>query len=328
MQTEKKNAEKTLQTLKKLSDFPFYCAVYHGSYKIPELSAGMEHRSKDISAYYQAFFKEKGYPVPDKDLNIPEKFSVCSAFACGGEDGTSIVGKNLDWKKDPILLLKTAQENSYKTLSLVNLSFCDIFRQNSAKHNLLFSPYVPMDGINEKGLIISMLSVQKPCVYPFDEKKTSVGDFHVIRIILDTCSSIEDAIAVFNEFNILQTGPLPIHYLIHAEGRTCIVELDNGRLKASATEESTYLTNFIKLNNKRFKKERRKCSRYKKMEDVLHKKEGLLNEQEADELLVELSVFTPEYAIPSTIWSVLYYPEKFGMKIKIGQDNTKYKVCL
>ncbi|MBA7531596.1 hypothetical protein ES705_23809 [subsurface metagenome] len=104
---------------------------------------------------------------------------------------------------------------------MINISFCDLFQLNSFEHSLLLAPYVPLDGINEKGLIITMLSIQEESVYPSYPNKITVGDFNIIRIILDNCKNVDEAIEEFNKYCIIQTGPLPIHYLVADRQKSC-----------------------------------------------------------------------------------------------------------
>ena len=143
----KTNAEKTIQSLKKINDFPFYIAKYYGDYKIADYRNGAIKSPNDIVPFFQTLFSELGQPTELSFPKPPEVNLGCSAFFCRDKKNSAIIGKNNDWKKDPILILKTTPDEGYTSLSMVNLNFCDLFQLGSFKHKLLLAPYVPLDGM-------------------------------------------------------------------------------------------------------------------------------------------------------------------------------------
>ena len=154
---------------------------------------------------------------------------------------------------------------------MVNLKFCDLFQSGSFRQSLLLSPYVPLDGMNEKGLVVTMLSVQEPAEYPAIPNKISVGDFNIIRIILDTCRNTDEALSVFEKYNIMQTGVFPIHYLIADKTDSCIVEFFNGKMHTERNTDINYLTNFHILNKPEFEQQRLLCDRYRTLGEQFEK---------------------------------------------------------
>lgn len=318
-------ADKTLESLKKVNDFPFYTARYHGNYKLNEFKNGVIKSPSDIIPFFEDLFHKLGRPTKLK-LPTPAEVNIgCSAFYFKNEDNSSIIGKNLDWKKDPVLLLKTEPENGYKSLSMVNLSFCDIFNLSSFEYSLLLAPYVPLDGINEHGLVITMLSVHTGSTYPNLKDKLTIGDYNIIRIILDTCKTVDEAIKTFENYNLIQTGLLPLHYLIADNKESCIIEFFNGEVNISRNNKINYLTNFLKLKNNE-EENMNKCPRYSYLKKVLENKVDDINIQKAKEILDGVSVYKDGFEIPSTIWSIIYDQQNLKIKIKIGNSKTYYSV--
>ena len=322
------SGQKTIESLKIINDFPFYSAKYYGDYKLKEFMNGAIKSPDHVIPFFEQFFSQLGFPTKLKLSALPERQNGCSAFFCRTAEGTVLIGKNLDWKKDPLLLLKTAPPEGYKSLSMVNLNFCDLFQLGSFNHKLLLAPYVPMDGINESGLVVTMLSVHKGSEYSFSPDKTSVGDYNIIRIILDSCKNVDEALTVFKNYNIMQTGPLPLHYLIADREKSSIVEFSKGEMHLLESSQINYLTNFNKLNNPDFRNQRNFCERYGALEEKLENCRGILEVSEAKKLLHKVSVYQPEFELPSTIWSILYNPEELEMKIRIGKEPGFYTTCL
>jgi hypothetical protein len=324
----KTDAEKTVQSLKKINEFPFYTAKYYGDYKIDEFRNGAIKNPNDVVPFFQSMFMELGKPAKLSFPEPPDANLGCSAFFYHDENNSVYVGKNNDWKRDPVLLLKTEPENGLASLSMVNLNFCDLFRLNSFEHNLLLAPYVPQDGMNEKGLVVTMLSVNDGVEYPVRQNKPSVGDFNIIRIILDTCSNVDEAVSLFKQYNIMQTVFLPIHYLIADKNNSSVVEFFDEKMHVNRKQDVNYLTNILKLKSSGYINQ--KCDRYTVLEKELEKSDGNSNigENEVKELLKRVSVYTEDFQVPSTIWSLIYSLQYLRIKIKVGDDPKYYSISL
>jgi hypothetical protein len=320
------NIEKTVNSMRKRSDFPFYSAQYFGDYKIEQFIQGKIEHPENVIPFFEDLFEKLGCP---KKINMPNRHELenpgCSAFYIK-QNVNGFVGKNLDWKKTSILLLKTVPINRYSSISLVDLELCDLFKIGQLTNTLALSPYVPFDGINEKGLVITMLSVINGSQYPVDIKKTIVGDFNIIRIILDTCKNITEAIEVMKKYQIMQTGPLPIHYLIADNQSSCIVEFIDNALSVIEHEKIACLTNYLVNNDYQLEFNRKNCDRFKNLENTLCGKEYIFSKSNLCDLLESVSVYQDNYSPPSTIWSVLYDIEQKEMMIKIGTEKKYYVV--
>jgi hypothetical protein len=318
-------SEMTLNTLQKITDFPFYVARYCGDYKIKDFINGAIKGPQDVIPFFEDLFMRQGIPVSiPTNISVPE-IPACSAFFVSNAENGPMVGKNLDWKKSPILLLKTKQAGFLSSFSIIDLSLCDLFGINSFAHSLAMAPYVPFDGMNESGLVVTMLSVQGSCQYPIDSKKTMVGDFNIIRIVLDTCTTVEMAIDCFKKYSIMQTGPLPIHYLIADQNRSSIVEFVNGDVKVIDLAKYGVVTNNIVEPSSGFKENRKICNRFNTLFTALESEE-MVTDIIAKRLLNKVALYQEAFQPPSTIWSVLFYPKQHLMKVRPGISKAYYRV--
>ena len=321
------DADRTIKSLRKINPFPFYAARYYGDYRMREFMGGALQSPADVVPFFQDLFAGLGRPAELNFPRFPGEGAGCSAFFSRSEKGRALIGKNLDWKRAPVLLLKTRPAGSYASLSLVNLDFCDIFGLNSFEHNLLLAPYVPLDGMNEKGLVVSMLSVEEGASYPRKEGKADVGDYNIIRGILDSCASVDEGIDLFRRYNLLQTGPLPLHYLLADRYESAIVEFFGGEMHVSTSEERSYLTNFPVLNGEIREKRKGACLRYGElMKDLESGRE--IDQREGERILRKVSQFTGDFQIPSTIWSVIYRPDEGVMHLKVGSNTPYFRASL
>jgi hypothetical protein len=322
------NFDKIIDSIKIISEFPFYTANYFGDYKLDQLINGAISSPDLIVPFFDDLFITMGKP---HSINLPKHIpmpSACSAFCCFDQQNNLLIGKNLDWKKTSVLLLKTTPSNGYKSLSLVDLELCDFFNLGSFNHSLILSPYVPFDGMNEKGLVVTMLSIHKELKYPFDKNKVTIGDFNLIRVLLDKCSNVDESIKMINNFSIMQTGPFPIHYLIADTTNSCIVEFIDGKVFVVRNEQNKYLTNNLVTNDIDFENNLNNCKRFSILHSSLSNNNKNFNMLLCMDLLNKVSVFSNGYSIPSTIWSIIYAPKTLELSIKIGKENNWYKTQL
>lgn len=320
------DADKTIESLKKINDFPFYIAKYHGDYKLNEYKDGAIQSPNDVVPFFQSLFSELGKPTKLKSLNPPEIDLGCSAFYFRDNNDSSIVCKNNEWKRDPILLLKTTPDIGYASFSMVNLNFCDFFQLGSQDHNLLLAPYVPLDGMNEKGLAITTLAVHEGSEYSFAPGKLSVGDFNLVRIMLDNCANIDEAITYIDQYNLMPTGLLPIHMLIADRNESCIIEFFNGEEHLRRNSNLNYLTNFLKLKKSDYDNQRGMCNRYQIIENRFENNNKIKTMNDAKQLLKDVMIYSEGFQLPSTIYSVIYCPEELCIMIKIGDERKYYTI--
>jgi hypothetical protein len=149
----------TLASLKKVDDYPMYQMTYQGDYGFDEFVKTGAESDADIEAFVTKRLL-KGLPV---DLGITE--AGCTAFAAKNEKGEVIYGRNFDFGFAPSLQVYTKPDNGYASVSTVNLTFAG-YSEDSLPDGLSFdsfltlvAPYLPFDGMNEKGVVIALLAV-------------------------------------------------------------------------------------------------------------------------------------------------------------------------
>jgi len=100
----------------------------------------------------------------------------------------------------------------------------------SGKLPLLAAPYLPFNGMNEKGLAIAIL--QTPITeLPNDPDKITLNTTTMIRLVLDKAATADEAIAFFRKHNIYFSGDIYCHYLIaDKSGKSVIIEYWNGEM--------------------------------------------------------------------------------------------------
>lgn len=206
----------------------FYEMTYSADYALDAyMQTGSVSNQQLIDFFNTHIFHQQ------KLKSLPAIRSGCAAISAKNELGHGIFGKNFDWgyptnslNHVPILILHTKPASGYASISLVYILF--LAGEGNDQQDLLIAPYFPMDGMNEAGLAVSCL--YDPDARPgLDQHKTSVFDVCITRIVLDKAKTVDEAIALFQTYNVVQT---PNHFIVaDRNGNSAVIEFDNGQTK-------------------------------------------------------------------------------------------------
>jgi len=270
----------TLGSLGKLDDYPFYVMHYAGEYEYPQIGSTWPEGAN---------------------------FS-CSLFATLAEGGNMVYGRNFDWSMSPALLLFTDPPDGYASASMVDLEFIGIRPEDSKnltdlsvaeRTALLSAPFMPFDGMNEYGLTVGMAAL--PGEYKghasYDPSKPTIGSIGIIRQVLDHARDVDEAVELFEQYNIdFRGGPL-IHYLIaDPGGKAVLVEFYRGEMVVLPNEAPWHLaTNHFRCTAEGDGG----CPRYRMISERLTATNGQLDSQSAMQLLSEVKQ-------DMTQWSSVY----------------------
>lgn len=319
------NELRTLFSLEKIDNYGAYQMTYYGDYGFNEFLKVGASSDKDIEKFVTKRLL-KGIPI-----NLGVTGDGCTAFVTTNEKGEVIYGRNFDFLYAPSLQLYTEPKNGYKSVSTVNLSFAG-YSENSLPDGSLFdrfltlaAPYLPFDGMNEKGVAIALLAVPeaKP---PYDSKKITLNTTTAIRLVLDNAATVEEAVELLRDYNIYFSGDVKCHYLIaDASGHSIIVEFYDGELQIVEAETDYQIaTNFIAYNGLNIGEGFTEFERYEIVEKELSDNNGILSENDVISLLARVGVRDGE--VDKLQWSVVYNLTTGDVRLFIHRDTNNIKV--
>lgn len=310
----------TLISLKQVngndSNYPFYKMTYRGDYGFDEY---LKKGSKDETEYYNFILKKTMNGLDVKIYKEKQKPN-CSSFTAKTPNGDRIFARNLDSSVATPLLLKTNPANGYKSMSMVNLCYAGIGSFNGKlplplsmnSINALAAPYLPLDGVNEHGLAISMLTAAGGVSFPSQDKIT-LNDFSLMRMVLDKTSTVDEAVKMIKKYNMRFCFPYASHFMIADKtGASVVIEYVKGDMKTVRSDKPYQIvTNFMLYDNPNggFG-----LDRYKRIEAKLEDTKGILTEKEAMKLLSENTIPGDEQ------WSVVYNLTKKKAFICVGKN--------
>ncbi len=222
----------TLSSLKKVDDFPLYTMHYYGS--------------------SEPGWSGSAGPGEPASAQLPSTWA-CSLFAAlGGTD--KFYGRNFDWVDSPALLLFTHPTNGYASVSMVDLAYLGLGDKVNRltelplgqRQALLKAPALPFDGMNEHGLVVGMAAVPDGNTR-LDPGKETLDSLQAIRKMLDQASTVDEAGAVLQRYNIDWGSGPALHYLIaDRSGQSVLVEFYQGKRQIIPNDKPWHLaTNFL-----------------------------------------------------------------------------------
>ena len=309
-----RNEIRTLMSLEQIDKYGMYRMTYYGDYGFDEFLKIGASSDADIEAFVTRRLL-KGLPI---DLGVTG--DGCTAFVTHNEAGEVLFGRNFDFTYSPSLQVYTEPRNGYASVSTVNLSFLGYSEDflpsglNAESFLVLAVPFLPFDGMNEKGVAIANLAV--PVAEPgYDDAKVTLNTTTAMRLVLDKAATTDEAIELLSQYNMYFSASIPCHYLISdSTGHSVIVEYyDNGLQVVETDKDYQIASNFIAYQELNIGEGYSEFDRYDAVESAIETNGGTLEEEEVVEVLADVGI--KQGRIDKLQWSVLYNLTTGGGKI-------------
>lgn len=299
------NELRSLLSLKKIDDYGMYQMTYYGDYGFDDFLKVGADNDGDIEAFITRRLL-KGLPI-----NLGVTGDGCTAFVVKNKNGNILFGRNFDFTYAPSLQLYTAPDQGYASVSTVNLAFAgysaDYLPGNSLAGSFLTlaAPFLPFDGMNEKGLAIALLAVPEAQA-PYNPDQITLNTTTAIRLVLDRAATIEEAVELLKQYNIYFSGGIECHYLIaDASGHSVILEYVDQELQVIEAEADYQIaSNFIAYEGRNIGEGFTEFERYNQVQNAIEANAGALETAQAVQLLADVGVFDGD--TDKLQWSVLY----------------------
>ena len=218
---------KTLRSLKKLSDYkgPFNLYELDVAYRY-DLDAIIKAGIADDQAYIDTVCRQV-FPGVRVEVQAP-KFA-CSAFRAEAP-GSILMGRNYDFKDDTsALLVRTHPKNGYASLAFSALNNVGTNRPESSlreKYAAMLAPFASLDGINEKGVSIAVLTLDSAPARQ-NSGKQKINTSLAIRLVLDRAATTQEAVDLLSSYDMVAMAGRDYHFFINdASGDSRVVEYD------------------------------------------------------------------------------------------------------
>ena len=300
---------RTISTIKQVEG-DLYRVDYHADYKLDKI---LKESVSNVPELEQALSKHLffGYPIKTN-----ENLFGCTAFFASTPDNKHLVGRNFDYAKAGAILVYTAPKNAYKSYSMVNLAHLGVSEEEGTmpetlmgKFSILAAPFGSVDGMNEKGLSVSVLELQTE---PTEQTtgKTNIVTTVAVRMLLDKAADTKEAIELLKQYDMYSSAGMPYHLLIaDTSGDSVVVDWAGQKMNVVKTNMAT---NFQLSPGKDFKVGIGH-DRYEMVEKTFKEKKETLTSKEAMKLLEKVKIeWNGEW---QTEWSVVYNLEDFSVDL-------------
>ena len=221
-------------------------------------------------------------------------------------------GRNYDFSSTNTAIVYTnpgkGRHASYSTVDLHFLSLDPDKDVEGLGHKLLTlaAPYAPLDGINDAGVACGIfMSYQgdgKGTSTDIDTDKPDLTSTTLLRLILDYADSVEDAVALVEQYDLHDSTNCVFHYMVaDSTGRSAILEwvgsdadhdsdgsqrrlnvLWNDTDSLSDSADWQVVTNFIKTPDYYTSPDQmRGLDRYEHLADRLRETNGIVADEDA-----------------------------------------------
>ncbi len=237
---------KIASSISKLEGQNLYTMTVKGDYYFDEVMNGDISNDKELSKLLSKKISHGFYNAADAYVIKPG----CSVISALNSEGDHVWGRNFDWNTSVPMVVKSIPKNGYKSISTVeftniNTSATSIESMGD-KMLAIAGLYVPMDGINEKGLCIADLEVNEGgMIVPSTDKK-DITVTMAIRLALNKAATVDEAINLFKGYDICPSGNISHHLAVSDEtGKSVSVEFNGGEMVVVETPvvTNTNLTN-------------------------------------------------------------------------------------
>lgn len=324
----------TMNSIEKLSDYDDGYNLYRMEVKYDySLDDVINYGIKDNQTMIDAILKDA---LPLLPVKIEAPSFGCTAFTLTDADGDVHMGRNYDFKNNTsAMLVYCAPKNGYRsvaTAALDNVSANAPDESTKMKLASLTAPYICLDGLNEKGVSIAVLTLDSDPVHQ-NTGKPAIATTLAIRLVLDRAASTEEAVELLRGYDMFASSGRDYHfYITDASGDGRVLEYDcNDPARPLTVTPSRSVTNFFVMYKDNVLPNQRNGvyghgrERYDAIEEILDANAGSIDREIAWQALQAASQApNPKDVTSNTQWSILYDNTALTAEAVIRRDwNTK-----
>lgn len=238
----------TIGSIDQLTDYEDGYNLYRMDIKYDyNLDDIIDYGIKDDQTMIDAILKEA---LPLLPVKIKAPNFGCTSFSLTDTDGDVHMGRNYDFRKNTSAMLVYCEpKDGYKSIAFAAL---DNVSANVPDENIkkklacLTAPFICLDGMNEKGVSIAVLTLDSEPVHQ-NTGKPVISTTLAIRLVLDRAATTEEAVELLRGYDMFASSGRDYHfYISDASGDGRVIEYDiNGETRELTDTPSEAVTNFL-----------------------------------------------------------------------------------
>lgn len=309
---------------------------------IQKLESNFSVSSYSGDYYFEDFLKAGGASSDEDIVNfLVEKMltdnlgklinvmgSGCSTLAVKNTDGGRYFGRNFDWKKCNGLIMVSKPSKGYKSVSTVNTDFITSSLDFEIDDSILriAALYCPLDGMNEKGVCVSVNMVNDSAKINQNTDKPDITTTTAIRLILNKAATTQEAIDLLKSYDMHGSFGYMIHFAItDTTGHSVVAEYINNKLVIT---ETPVVTNFYLTPGEKYGiGSKQSVTRYEILQKALKENDEMTFEQVRDAMSSVSKKNFNEFE--STEWTAVFDQKNLTVTYYHRENYTKgYRIVL
>lgn len=317
-----RNEITTIATTKKLNDKPFYEMNYRGDYALDKILKKGVDNDQELADFATKQLLH-GIPVKIKVPNLG-----CTTFNATTPNGDKTFARNFDLDNAPVMVVRTKPKNDYESISIVDPGLIGIKAEGMNKPMgrlmTLVAPYIPLDGMNEKGLSVAVLKLQDENTNQ-NTGKPGINTTVAIRMILDKAKTTDEAVNLLKKYDMHSSSTATYHFQIaDKRGKSVVVEYVNNQMKVLPSDKNYQVATNFYLSPEKYGQGKGQ-DRYKIATEKLEDQKGILTPEQSMDLLkaTHLEDKGDNSKAMVTQWSAVYQQDKLQLDIATGHNYKK-----
>ncbi len=265
-----------------------------------------------------------------------------SMFARRTGRDTGLAGRNFDNRDTQVLVGWFYPTNGYASVALLPLAelgytpdepFDPASEQN--RRTLLYAPVMAIEGMNEKGVTVTLASLDRREVTQGPERESRFL-IHLVREILDGAGSVNEAVTIAEKYNVFDNGAAVIShhiFLSDPHSGSAVLEWRDGMMHLVKDSGDWQVVTNTEMFEVPLEERRHQCGRYKSLTKAMDGQDDTMTWQQAMDALVDARQKNKTTTIDgqklkvSTQWSAVFDTGERTMYLALGDDyRTVYRL--
>ena len=218
---------KSIHSIRKLTDYENYNLYRMDIDYAYDLDRLIDRGITDNQSMINAILAEA---LPYLPIHMKAPNFGCSAFCTQGTDGHTLMGRNYDFKNDTsAMLVYCTPKDGYASVAFAALDNINANTPDASmakKLATLTAPFICLDGMNEKGVSIAVLTLDSDPTYQ-QTGKPMIATTLAIRLVLDRAATTAEAVELLSKYDMFASSGRDYHfYITDATGDGRVVEYD------------------------------------------------------------------------------------------------------
>lgn len=218
---------KSIHSIRKLTDYENYNLYRMDIDYAYDLDRLIDRGITDNQSMINAILAEA---LPYLPIHMKAPNFGCSAFCTQGTDGHTLMGRNYDFKNDTsAMLVYCNPKDGYASVAFAALDNINANTPDASmakKLATLTAPFICLDGMNEKGVSIAVLTLDSDPTYQ-QTGKPMIATTLAIRLVLDRAATTAEAVELLSKYDMFASSGRDYHfYITDATGDGRVVEYD------------------------------------------------------------------------------------------------------